>query len=288
VEIYRAAARSAADKRALDGADRALERASRLLTRRVRWWPWWHTGARKDVWEAIHDAELWIQMLRDLPSQLSEAVEHAHRDLPASVAAERIKALERESDPAKQAAAALDLMKLSHARADHRMAALHGRTRLMWSLTVAASIAAAGAIWAQTQVSDPFLPAPRLANGTQVDASPAVLLALVAGCGAIGGLLRAATDFMGRRRSDVVRWFDPKPAQAALKVVAGAWFGVIGVLAVATGFLVAEYTSMGAVLLLGIVFGYNQRALTGRLDRDVGRILDVAADSTTLTPGRSR
>jgi hypothetical protein len=288
LEIRRSTVRSAADRKALDGADLALARAKHLLTPRVRWWPWWRTGDRKDVWEAIHDAELWVQMLRILPSQLSEAVEHAHRDLPARVAAEKLRELERETDPGRQAALAFDLVRASHEAADRRIAALHGRTRLIWTLTFAASIAAVGAIWAQVYVADPFLPAPRLANGRQVDASPAVLLALVAGSGAIGGLLRATTDVIGRGALRDVRWFDPRPAQTALKVVTGAWFGVIGVLAVATGFLVAEYTSVGAVLLLGIMFGYGQKVLTRPLDRDVGRILDVDIDAATLDARRSR
>jgi hypothetical protein len=288
LEIRRSTVRSATDRKALDGADRALERAARLLRPQVSWWPWWRSGDRKDVWEAIHDAELWVQMLRILPSQVSEAAEHAHRDLPARVAAAKVRELEGESDPVTQAALAFDLVKASHEAADRRIAALHGRTRLIWTLTFAASIAAVGAIWAQAYVADPFLPAPRLANGRQVDASPAVLLALVAGSGAIGGLLRATTDVVGRRALRDVRWFDPRPAQTALKVVTGAWFGVIGVLAVATGFVIAEYTSIGAVLLLGIAFGYGQKVLTGPLDRDVGRILDVEADAATFVAGRNR
>jgi hypothetical protein len=287
VENRRAVARSTADIAALDDADLALTRATHVLRPRVSWWPWWHSGDRRDAWAAIHDAELDLQTVRDLPSQVSEAVEHAHRDLPAHVAAERVSKLERERDPSKQAAAALELVKESHVASSRRLEALIGRTQLHWTLTIAATLAAVVAIGAQANVADPFLPPPRLASGARIATSPAVLLALVAGCGAIGGLLQAITDFLGRRAMDDVRWFDPKPAQAALKVAAGAWFGLIGVLAVATGFLVAEYTSMGAMLLLGIVFGYGQKAVTGHLDRAVGRILDVETGTATPATGRS-
>ena len=285
VESRWTAARSTADRMALEDAKLALTRAQHLLSPHVSWWPWWHNGGKADAWAAIHDAELGLQAVRDLPSQVREAVEHAHRDLPAKVAAQKFRELERESDPTRQAAAALDLVKESHSASSRRLEALPGRTRLLWTLTIAATLAAVGAIWAQANVADPFLPPPRLAAGAQVDASPAVLLTLVAGSGAIGGLLQAITTFLGRRGMADVRWFDPKPAQAALKVAAGAWFGVIGVLAVATGFLVAEYTSMGAMLLLGIVFGFGQKALTGRLDRDVGKILDVESGAASTVTG---
>lgn len=273
-EVLRARAGEEPVPAALAAADRALGRAGRMLAPRVRWWPWWHRGDREDVWQAIHDAEVHLQAARDLPAQVAAALEHAYRDLAPDVAARHVARLEREATPDRRAAHAMEVIKLAHAASDRRIATLHGRTRLLWAMAAAAGLAAVASIVAQALVADPFLPAPRLADGSTVAASPAALLGLVAACGAVGGLLRATADSLGSRERAEVRWFDPAPARAALTVVTGAWFGVVGVLAVATGFLVAEYTSVGAVLLLAILFGYGQTAVTRRLDRRVRRLLD--------------
>jgi hypothetical protein len=284
VEQHRLTAKSVADKEALDGAELALARASRLLRPRVKWWPWWHTGDGRDAWAAIHDAEESLQTVRDLPSQVREATEHAHRDLPPAVAAAEIAKVLGEDDPTKQAAAASDLLEASHAASSRQLADLFSATRLLWTLTIAATVAILAAILAQALVAAPFLPAPRLSNGSRVSASPSVLLALVAGCGATGGLLRAASEIL-RRHQPEVRWFSPRPARGAFMVVAGAWFGVVGALALASGFIVAEYTSMAAVLLIAIAFGYSQKAVTSFLDRQVGSATNAQADSATRPSG---
>jgi hypothetical protein len=90
---------------------------------------------------------------------------------------------------------------------------------------------------------------------------------LLLGAGALGGLLSAIFSLYLTKQVDDTSWFDPRPALALTKVSVGAWASVIAAVAVGTGALVGEYTTLAAALLIGVAFGYAQQAITGVLDK---------------------
>jgi hypothetical protein len=88
--------------------------------------------------------------------------------------------------------------------------------------------------------------------------------------GMLGGALSALLSlYITDKQFTNTMWFDPRPALTLVKVSVGLWSAVVGVLAVGTGLVVGVYTSVASVLLLAVLFGYGQQALTKFMDRKV-------------------
>lgn len=93
--------------------------------------------------------------------------------------------------------------------------------------------------------------------------------------GAIGGLLSLAVAFSGNTEAPPSR-YNVRPQQAALKVVAGAATGLIGVLIIQSGVIVspASQTSSEALFLVyAAVFGFSQQLFTKFVDKRAEALL---------------
>lgn len=93
--------------------------------------------------------------------------------------------------------------------------------------------------------------------------------------GAIGGLLSLAVAFSSSTETPPSR-YNVRPQQAALKVVAGAATGLIGVLIVQSGVIVspASQTSSEALFLVyAAVFGFSQQLFTKFVDKRAEALL---------------
>jgi hypothetical protein len=91
--------------------------------------------------------------------------------------------------------------------------------------------------------------------------------------GAIGGLLSIAFG-LGSVETPPSR-YNPRPQQAALKPVAGAATGLIGVLLIQSDILIAPASTTSESLLLAYaaIFGFAQQLLTQFVDKRAGKLL---------------
>ncbi len=110
-------------------------------------------------------------------------------------------------------------------------------------------------------------------EGTGV--SNVALLTLIMLFGSLGGLVSAFVSlYVTDKGFRDTLWFDPRPMLTAAKVALGLWTAVVGILAVGSGLLVGTYTTLASALLLAFLFGYGQQAMTGFLDRKVGKLVE--------------
>jgi hypothetical protein len=150
------------------------------------------------------------------------------------------------------------------------------KTRIGLSWCAAALTAfAAVAVLAQSRTSEAFVPLPESSK-----VAPTLFLALLMGAGALGGMLSALFSLYLTKDVEDTSWFDPRPALALTKVAVGAWASVIAAVAVGTGVLVGQFTSVPAALLIGVAFGYAQQALTGILDRHTAGLTEDTSKKT--------
>lgn len=94
--------------------------------------------------------------------------------------------------------------------------------------------------------------------------------------GALGGLLSLAVAFTASSTEAPPSRYNVRPAQAALKVVAGAATGLVGVLIVQSGIIVspASQTSSEVLFLVyAVVFGFSQQLLTKFVDKRAESLL---------------
>ena len=92
--------------------------------------------------------------------------------------------------------------------------------------------------------------------------------------GALGGLLSVAFALGGTRNTPPR--YNVRGAQAALKPMAGAATGLVGVLLVQSHILVAPAETVSESLLIAYaaVFGFSQQLLTQFVDKRAGKLLD--------------
>jgi hypothetical protein len=94
--------------------------------------------------------------------------------------------------------------------------------------------------------------------------------------GALGGLLSLVVAFTASGTETPPSRYNVRPAQAALKVVAGAATGLVGVLIVQSGIIVspASQTSSEVLFLVyAVVFGFSQQLLTKFVDKRAESLL---------------
>ena len=97
--------------------------------------------------------------------------------------------------------------------------------------------------------------------------------------GMISGTLSSLFSlYIGKTRLMDTLWFDPRPGLTFVKMAVGLWAAFLGVLAVATEAIVGIYTSIGSVILLAMIFGYSQQAVTAFMDRKVASMLSEEDD----------
>lgn len=228
-----------------------------------------------ELWPRIHSLEERVNAHDTDLVHLGEQVGHHLSNLP-DAGARRV--AQAEFDHLyKQALADHSAEHLKQRQALERARGLifesHGRSRTrfdsarktsigLFSCSGALVVIAVLAVFAQSNSDTAFVPQPESSS-----VSNTWLLVLLLGAGALGGMLSALFSLYLTKEVEDTSWFDPRPALAVTKVAIGAWASVIAALAVGTGAIVGEYTSVPAALLVGVAFGYAQQALTGFLDK---------------------
>ena len=223
-----------------------------------------------DVEEAIDDLEQNVQRL------YLRAREHSRSELPSKVA-------EWEKEYAgfltdnERRESSRHMIHLAHEAAAAKYPSQRKRQRGILSISGVLLLVAASVLFLQGLSAESFLPPP---PGSALEGVLLVLFVMIFGIA--GGLLSGLIAlYLSPNPLDNTRWFDPKPALVFAKASLGAWTAFIGVAAVGTGVVVGVYASLESVLLLSIVFGYGQQAITKFLDERAGEMVDAKTKNTS-------
>lgn len=241
-----------------------------------------HPRAREAAWEAVHDAEEAVNAAtQDAAELVARAEDHARRDLRREDAAARLKLMNEQPDDASKVRAARAIIRDSHEEADKYLANLRAQNQS--NLLLAATVLAGLVVLAWTGIGALVLPALSLPAGTPMQGQD--LFWVILGFGALGGVLSALFTVVSQPGYDDARYYDPRPGLIALKVVCGALFGLLGILLVAGGSVVATFSSVTAVAVVAVVFGYSQQSVTRLLDRRAREYVEGAsARPSSKTP----
>lgn len=204
-----------------------------------------------------------------LTSLVWDASQHAERELTKAEQKDFQRRLGKARGDAEQRKIALKTIELAHQVAEDR----HAKER-KWqrgvTIAAAALVTAAAVVvaWAAALGGDAFLPMP--ADATM---SAWQFLLLVMGFGMVGGLLSGTVHlYLDKGPTSGNVWWDARPALTLVKVACGVWTAWVGVVAI-TSAADSLYNSVPAVLLLALMFGYCQEAVTHYLDQKAGAIL---------------
>lgn len=132
-------------------------------------------------------------------------------------------------------------------------------------------VLAAALVVLQSVARHPFIPAP-----ADVDPPPPDWLYLVSVMffGAVGAALSGlVTLYVNTKEIPETLWFDPRPSLFVVKIVLGMWTAVIGLALVSTEAVVGNSRNFSSVILLALIFGYAQQAVTTFLDRKATQML---------------
>jgi hypothetical protein len=275
----------------VDAVQAAIAHATEAIsdgTLRERLVQWWTGGAITAGWESVHDAEtelIDIESEADVRASLPHIITWLQQVMPTG---EPRKHYEGQLSGYVNATKPLDrttvrlIYKDVVSSNNESKANLRAFRNLLSVLTmVLALVLVVIAVW---HAIDPgFI---SLCSTTGTGASSATTCLSDAGSrgqdvlevelmGAIGGLLSLAVAFSGTEETPPSR-YNVRPQQAALKVVAGAATGLVGVLIVQSGIIVspASQTSSEALFLVyAIVFGYSQQLFTKFVDKRADALL---------------
>jgi hypothetical protein len=277
-------ARIAAVEEAIEHATEAIRDAS--ITQRLA--EWWTGSAITAGWESVHTAEaelVDVESEADVRASLPHLVAWLSQVMPTG---EPRKRYEGELHSYVEASKPLDrttvrLIYKDVVKANNESKAnLRAFRNLLTVLTaVLALLLVVVAIW--HAINPEFV---SLCSTTGSGASSATTcvsgssprgqdVLAVELLGAIGGLLSLAVAFSGSTETPPSR-YNVRPQQAALKVVAGAATGLIGVLIVQSGIIVspATQTSSEALFLVyAAVFGFSQQLFTKFVDKRAESLL---------------
>jgi hypothetical protein len=224
----------------------------------------WSGAHIESCWRELHLAEEAMVHLSDsahLPILAQRALTHAQAYLPAGD--KRVKHLEsalrqvpRKSDDLR--AAIVPVLAAGHEASDRSHQYLRSYQNMLRTLTLVllgmAIVAVVGALgWA---ASGDLLTAPQ-----GLDGGWPIVVAFAAG--AVGALFSAIPSLAQIPESTTP--FNPVREQAGLKVVVGAWSGLVGMLVVTSGLgeaAVQPASSVAGFLIVAALFGANQEALT--------------------------
>jgi hypothetical protein len=239
----------------------------------------WLTGDPiNESWSVLHRIEERIDEL--VPETRTEVlVREAGRHLGQEKHDKRTTELRLQlksaTAPEQKKRVSVETIKEMHAAAEERHESERNQQRGILYIAAGLFVAALILIIVQAALpaGDRIIPSP---SGTAVGSL--ALLILVMLFGMLGGALSALVSlYMTSKKLTNTLWFDPRPSLTLVKVVLGLWTAVVGVLAVGTGVVTGIYQSLAAVLLLALIFGYAQQAVTGFIDRKVASIVDATS-----------
>lgn len=225
----------------------------------------------KVVWGMLHEVEETIDDVdADTERLHSEALGHLKGE-----SAARRRSWERQYTRARgesRRRMARDVVHEAHISAEDRHTSeLNQRRGIFVFSTVLLGLAVVVVVL-QVITPAPFLPPPQ----DDPDISGASILLLVMLFGGLGGLLSGLVAlYLAPTTLDNTRWFDPKPTLVFAKASVGLWTAVVGVAAVGTGVIVGIYQSLPALLLLALIFGYSQQAVTTFIDKRAATMLEA-------------
>jgi hypothetical protein len=225
----------------------------------------------KIVWGMLHEVEETIDDLdQDVGRLHREAIGHLKRESAADKDAwERKYARARRASRARMARAVIHEAHI--AAEDKHTSELNQRRGISVFSSVLIGVAIAVVVL-QVFTPAPFLPAPQ--DAPDVSGASILLLVMLFGC--LGGLLSGLVAlYLAPTDLDNTRWFDPKPTLVYAKASVGLWTAVIGVAAVGTGVIVGIYQNLAALLLLALMFGYSQQAVTTFIDKRAASMLEA-------------
>jgi hypothetical protein len=256
-----------------------------LRARLIQWW----TGAAITAgWESVHDAEaelIDIESEADVRASLPHLITWLQQVMPTGEPRKRYESelggYVSATKPLDRSTVRLIYKDVVNANNESK-ANLRAFRNLLTVLTVAlAFVLVVIAIW---HAIDPGFISLCGTTGTAAKSTTTCLsnassrgqdVLEVCLMGAIGGLLSLAVAFSGTEETPPSR-YNVRPQQAALKVVAGAATGLVGVLVVQSGIIVspASQTSSEALFLVyAVVFGYSQQLFTKFVDKRADALL---------------
>lgn len=244
--------------------DGARQRNGKVSQRFGEWWSGNHVN---ETWYQLHKIETGIERAEpDTDQLINDAKGHVLRELPKDEYLEFTARLGAAVEEQKKRNLALDAIARAHLAAEAKHDGERRRQRGVLAISVGLLLVALVTFVLQMFSDDPFLAPPSGGIGI----SSVLFLGLVMFFGVIGGLVSALVSlYLADSKFTDTLWFDPRPMLTFAKAVMGIWTALIGLLAVGSGVLVGEYTSLASALLLAFVFGYGQQAITGFLDRKV-------------------
>jgi hypothetical protein len=249
-----------------------------------RSWPsYWYSGANIErAWRAIHVAEIWLLSTRpDLGSRMPAIRAKVASKLTAddqrctSLAPKNFDALDAEG---KQAAVREALRATYQTSDDAEVAvrSLRNRIMLFGLLLLALNVVIGWFAALHPHLLALCGPESKIATcasrpGQDPSGGDVLWLQLF---GMLGAAI-AVVILLQRTKPSVVV-YSVAPYQAAVKVLMGAVFALIGVLVLGTGVLVSTITTRPALLLFAVVLGYSQEFGTRILDRYADRVVQTA------------
>lgn len=253
-----------------------LDNAVKLACDPTRPSDWW-TGAQVEAcWRELRLAEEAIVHVCDKPrldALAQDALNHARAYLPAGD--KRVERLHQvlqtqaSEEPALRSSIA-PVLAAGHEASDKAHQDMRSYQNLLRTITlVLAFLAAASSVVAVVVVgTERLLPGPIwLSQGWTVVVTFAA--------GAMGALFSAIPSLAQIPENGAP--FNPIREQAGLKVVVGAWSGVIGMLAVTAGLQAADIKNLAGLLMVAALFGANQEALTRFADHKADKLRGASA-----------
>lgn len=224
------------------------------------------------VWGRLHTVEETIDTWETNPTRV---IVRARLNGKASLPKERLDQFNADlkdatSDEAKLGFA-MELTIEAHAEDANRHSSERHWQRAVLLICVAFIVVAVGALVFQSLNPALHLLPPPTDKGSP---SGFLLVFLVMLFGSLGGLIGGLYKLYIRDKEfGNTRWFDVKPVLLFANVSLGLWTAFFGVLLVSMEIIVGKYQNLAAAILLAIIFGSGQMAVTKYLDKAAAEML---------------
>jgi hypothetical protein len=257
-----------------------IEAASTTLAEAKHWlrpWPYLRgtlggSGPER-VWGRIHEVEEILEGLDGKSQELfNRARDHVRAELPRDLSKWERDYRDAPADQKDQIARYM--IERSHEAAATKWATQRNQQRgIIWISLILLGMAVLAMVL-QSLTTNRFLPAPQ----DDLDIDPGITLVIVMAFGALGGILSGLVAlYLGQNQLENTRWLDLRPALILAKAAFGIWAAVVGAAAVGTELIVGNYQSLPALVLIALVFGYGQQAVTTFLDQRAASLLKPEA-----------
>jgi hypothetical protein len=268
-----------------DGVIRLLQQAWTAGKKRSSPSGWWRGSEVELAWSNLHEAEAQITEHTTEPSALQAEARASlaqarhfvpHDDKNATKLDELVNAGSAGDDVRATAGAVLRAANVESDQQHKEARALRNRILRITLMLVALAGVLVVLQW-------------RLPSATMIAAPKGVenvpawaLLLMVMALGCLGGFLTAipAVTRTPRTRSP----FNVPLQQTLLKLVLGALTAVVGVMIVGSGMVSTGLQSVASMLVLAVVFGSGQQAVTGFVDQYAKKILTTNATAARQSP----